>query len=108
MRVPGRKTTTDADGRFKFTTFRRQGPKLTAATPNPVVKKTTLPGGITITVTETNNYLGAPHSDESEIKRIKPWIVATAPDLASARWRPGDDVTIKLVPDDADHRPRYR
>ena len=100
VRVPGRKTTTDAEGRFKFTAFRRQGPRLSAVTPNPVVKTTTLPGGITITVTETNNYLGAPHSDESEINGIKPWIVATAPGFGVGTLAPGDDVTIKLVPDE--------
>ena len=64
------------------------------------MKKTTLPGGITITVTETNNHLGAPHSDESEINGIKPRIVATAPGFGFGTLAPGDDVTIKLVPDE--------
>ena len=72
------------------------------------MKKTTLPGGITITVTETNNYLGAPHSDGSEINGIKPWIVATAPGFGFGTLAPGDDVTIKLVPDAADYRSRHR
>ncbi len=99
VRVPSKKTTTDAEGRFKFTTFRRQGPKLSADSPNPVVKQLNLPGGVTVTITETKNYRGAPHSDESEIKQIKPWIVATAPGFGFGTLAPGDGVTIKLVPD---------
>jgi hypothetical protein len=100
LRVPVKKTTTDADGRFKFTTFRRQGPKLTDATPNPVGKQTKLPGGVTITVIDTNDHQRAPHSVESEITSIKPWIVATAPGFGFGTLVPGDDVTIKLAFDE--------
>ena len=59
-----------------------------------------LPGGFTITITESPDRMGAPQTDESEIKSIKPLIVATAPGFGFGTLAPGDDVTIKLVPDE--------
>jgi hypothetical protein len=100
VRAPSREAMTDAEGRFTFNTARRLGPKLNNDAPNPVVTKAVLPLGMTITVTETNNYMGAPHTDAAEIKLIKPRIVATAPGFGFGTLSPGDDVTINLVADE--------
>ncbi len=92
--------TTDTQGRFAFTTPRRLGPRRAPGSPDVIERTTTLPGGVTITVTESlNNRMGAPQTDAKEIKNIKPWLVATAPGFGFGTLASGNDVTIKLTRD---------
>ena len=98
---PKRKATTDAQGRFAFKTARELGPRRDPNAPKPGPKTTRLPFGITVTVTESESgHVGAAHTDADEVKSIKPWLVATAPGYGFGTLSPGDDVTIRLVPDE--------
>ncbi len=105
LRTPERKAATDAQGRFTFSARRKLGPRLDPnappAKPVPRTTVTRLPGGATITVTRPDPRDLVPrHTDAEEVKAIKPWLVATAPDYGFGTLSPGDGVTLRLVPDE--------
>ncbi len=101
IRAPKSKAATNALGRFRFQATRKLGPRLDSNAPKPEPKVTRLPLGVTITVTDTGrNRLEAPHTDDEEVRSIKPWLVATAPGYGFGTLSPGDDVTIHLVADE--------
>lgn len=80
IRVPERKTTTDVQGRFTFTTKRELGLKMTQTAPD--------------------KFVAGPYPDADEIKNIKPRIIAVAPGFGFGLLSPGEDVTIQLSPDE--------
>ncbi len=100
MLAPERKAVTGADGRFRFQTKRKLGPRKSANMPGPQPKVTTLPDGSTLTVLESPDRRGAPHTDEDEIKQARPWLLAVAPGHGFGTPESGDGLTIKLAPEE--------